>query len=79
MYASRLFRDFLTLVLVLGRFVAPASAQQAPVKLSGGYQLISMNKRAATSAIYRVVIRENTPCDLSRGLYCHWPSGKSRL
>jgi outer membrane protein with beta-barrel domain len=42
MHASRLFRDFLTLVLVVGRFVAPASAQDAPVELSGGYQLISL-------------------------------------
>ena len=23
--------------------------------------------------------RGDTPCDLSRGLYCHWPSSKSRL
>lgn len=42
MYASRLSPGFLTLVLVLGRFVAPASAQEAPVELSGGYQLISL-------------------------------------
>jgi opacity protein-like surface antigen len=42
MHASRLFRDFLTLVFVVGRFVAPASAQEAPVELSGGYQLISL-------------------------------------
>ena len=42
LHASRLFRDFLTLVLVVGRFVAPASAQEAPVELSGGYQLISL-------------------------------------
>jgi hypothetical protein len=42
MHASRLFRDFLTLVLVVGGFVAPASAQEAPVELSGGYQLISL-------------------------------------
>jgi hypothetical protein len=42
MYGSRLFRDFLTLVLVLGPCVAPASAQEAAVELSGGYQLISL-------------------------------------
>ena len=42
MHASRLFRDFLTLVLVVGRFAAPASAQEAPVELSGGYQLFSL-------------------------------------
>jgi Outer membrane protein beta-barrel domain len=42
MYPSRLFRGCLTLVLVLGRFVAPASAQEAHVELSGGYQLISL-------------------------------------
>jgi hypothetical protein len=42
MHASRLFRDFLTLVVVVGQFVAPASAQDARVELSGGYQLISL-------------------------------------
>ena len=42
MYASRLSRGLLTLVVVLARFVAPASAQEAPVELSGGYQLISL-------------------------------------
>ena len=42
MHASRLFRDFLTLVVVVGGFVARASAQEAPVELSGGYQLISL-------------------------------------
>lgn len=42
MYASRLFRGFLTIALVLGRLVAPACAQEAPVELSGGYQLISL-------------------------------------
>ena len=42
MHSSRLFRNFLALVLVVGRFAAPASAQEAPVELSGGYQLISL-------------------------------------
>jgi opacity protein-like surface antigen len=42
MHASRLFRHFLTLVLVVGRLVAPASAQDAPLELSGGYQVISL-------------------------------------
>ena len=42
MYAPMLFRRFLMLVLVLGRFVAPAAAQEAPVELSGGYQLVSL-------------------------------------
>ena len=34
-------RSFLALIVVLGLFAAPASAQEAPVELSGGYQLIS--------------------------------------
>jgi Outer membrane protein beta-barrel domain len=42
MYRSRLSRGFLTLALVLGRFVTPASAQEARVEVSGGYQLISL-------------------------------------
>ena len=42
MYASKSLRGLLTLVLVLGQFVAPASAQEIPVELSGGYQLISL-------------------------------------
>ena len=41
MYASRFFRVSLMLALVLGRCVA-ASAQEAPVELSGGYQLVSL-------------------------------------
>lgn len=42
MHASRFFRVLLMLALVLGRFVAPASAQEARVELSGGYQLVSL-------------------------------------
>ena len=42
MYASRFFRVSLMLGLILGRCVAAASAQEAPVELSGGYQLVSL-------------------------------------
>ena len=42
MYASRFFRVSLMLALVLGRFVTPASAQEARVEVSGGYQLVSL-------------------------------------
>jgi opacity protein-like surface antigen len=42
MYASRHVRSFLALIVVLGPCVAPASAQEAPVEASGGYQLISL-------------------------------------
>lgn len=42
MYASRFFRVSLMLALVLGRCVAAASAQEAPVEVSGGYQLVSL-------------------------------------
>ena len=51
MYASRLFRGFLVLLLLLGQFVAPASAQDAPVELSGGYQLVSLEPRHDTQTL----------------------------
>ena len=35
-------RRILALIVVLGLYVASASAQEAPVELSGGYQLISL-------------------------------------
>ena len=43
MYASRLVRGLLGLVFLLGGSVAPASAQEPPVELSGGYQLVSLD------------------------------------
>ena len=42
MCSSRRFRGLLVVVFVLGCFAAPASAQDAPVELSGGYQLITL-------------------------------------
>ena len=42
MNSSRPFPGLLVLVLVLGQFVTPASAQEVGVELSGGYQLISL-------------------------------------
>jgi hypothetical protein len=42
MSPSRHVRGFVALIVVLGLFVPPASAQEAPVELSGGYQLISL-------------------------------------
>ena len=42
MHSSRHVRSFLALIVVLGLLTAPASAQEAPVELSGGYQLISL-------------------------------------
>ena len=42
MYASRFFRVSLLLAVILGQGVAVASAQEAPVELSGGYQLVSL-------------------------------------
>jgi hypothetical protein len=42
MYPSPHVRRCLALIVVLGLWVAPASAQETPVELSGGYQLISL-------------------------------------
>lgn len=53
MYSSRGVRAVLLLVLVLGGFVAPAWAQQPPVEISGGYQLISLEPGHDTQTLPR--------------------------
>ena len=57
MYASKHVRSFLAAIVVLGLFVAPASAQEARVGLSGGYQLNSLEPGHDMKLTQRIGIR----------------------